>query len=133
MLYALKSNEDSEKLLDVASKKGVKTSIFMKTSAHIFGEKRFYVEQLPFGISKGKATKALADLLDIKEGRIFGIGDYYNDIDMLKQVDIGAATKEAPRELKEIAKYTTCEAKNGAVADFINYLTEVFGKEEKDG
>ena len=48
-------------------------------------------------------------------------------------MDIGAATSEAPEELKKEADFITCEAKNGAVADFINYLTETFGKEENNG
>lgn len=133
VLYTVKTEQEAEKLLEILSEKGSKTCLFMKTSADIYGEKRFYVEQLPYGISKGKAVKEMAKILGIKNGGVFGIGDYYNDIEMLKCVDIGAATMEAPCELKKEAKYITCEAKNGAVADFINYLTELFGEEENNG
>ena len=43
---------------------------------------------------------------------------------MIKTADIGAALIDSPDEVKAVAKTIVCEAKNGAVADFIDYLTE---------
>ena len=55
---------------------------------------------------------------------MFAIGDYYNDLEMIKIADVGAALAESPDEVKAVAKKVVCEAKNGAVAEFIDYLTE---------
>jgi hydroxymethylpyrimidine pyrophosphatase-like HAD family hydrolase len=62
-----------------------------------------YYEILPEGISKGETIKVLAGLVGIRIDGIMCIGDYYNDIEMLKVCAGGP-----------------CE--DGAVADFVEYL-----------
>ena len=81
---------------------------------------------MPKGVSKGTALKHLRSVLGIKDGCLFGIGDYYNDVEMLKVVDIPAVTLGAPDDLKQMAKYITCSCADGAVADFIDYLVKNF-------
>lgn len=102
------------------------TSDFNDSTANIYGSVKRYVEQMPKGISKGTALKHLRSVLGIKEGCLFGIGDYYNDVEMLKVVDIPAVTLGAPDDLKQMAKYITCSCADGAVADFIDYLVKNF-------
>ncbi len=108
------------------------SSQFVDTSAFIDGRRRYYYEQVPKGVSKASTLKLLCDMLNIKKSCCFAIGDYYNDLEMIKNADIGAALKNSPDEVKNVADMVVCDAKNGAVADFIDYLTEK-RKETKNG
>ena len=100
-------------------------SQFVDTSAVIYGRRRYYYEHVPKGISKACTLKTLCEILKIKKGCCYAIGDYYNDLEMIKAADIGAALSESPDEVKAIADVVVCEVQNGAVADFIDYLTEM--------
>lgn len=103
-------------------------SNFVRTNAHVYGRLRNYFEQLPFGVSKATSLDFLKKMLKVKEGGLFGIGDYYNDLEMICFSDIGAATAEAPEDIKEKAQYITCPCAEGSVADFIDYLTKIKGE-----
>ena len=87
-------------------------------------EERYVLEQMPKGVSKATGLLKLADILGVKKGNIFAIGDYFNDLEMLKVADISAATFGAPDEIKSVCTVTVGSASNGAVADFIDYLYE---------
>ena len=76
--------------------------------------------------NKGNAVLKLAELLDIDKNNIGAIGDYYNDLDMLKAVSHPACCKQAPDELHKICEYVTCHCNDGAVADFINYIYKTY-------
>lgn len=84
-------------------------------------EKARYFEMLPAGINKGTAIKEMKKLYDAKYS--FGIGDFYNDRELISSADYGAATAAAPEEIKKIAIYVTCPCEEGAVADFINQIS----------
>jgi len=81
-----------------------------------------FIEILPKGINKACNLEKLAKVTNTEKGKIFCIGDYYNDLEMVRFADIGAFCENAPKELKEEADYIACDVKNGAVADFIYYL-----------
>ena len=69
----------------------------------------------------------LADLLGISYDRIMGIGDYYNDLELIKTAAVGAATDGAPNDVKSAADVVVVgRSGDGAVADFIEYLEERF-------
>ncbi len=74
------------------------------------------------GVNKGTGVSKLADILKISKENVAAIGDYYNDVDMLKTVNHPACCGQAPDDIKEICEYVACHCNNGAVADFINYL-----------
>ncbi|MBE6727686.1 MAG: HAD-IIB family hydrolase [Ruminococcaceae bacterium] len=99
---------------------------FKHTTADLGGKKRHYIEMVPCGISKATALKSLCKMLEIKNGAYFAIGDYYNDLEMIRDSDIGCFTADAPDELKAQADYIAGLGADGAVADFIDYLTEKF-------
>lgn len=123
ILYALNKSEDAKILKDTI--KDIKTSsIFLDTSAFLYGRKRYYLEQMPNGVSKSAGVKKLAEYLNIKKGNLFAIGDYYNDLEMLKIADVSAAPAESPKEIKDTVTCVTGSVENGAVADFIGYLTK---------
>lgn len=84
-------------------------------------EKAKYFEILPIESTKGAALKRLKELYNCKYS--FGIGDFYNDIELIKEADYGGVVESAPEELKQIANYVTCPCEDGAVADFIKQIS----------
>jgi Cof subfamily protein (haloacid dehalogenase superfamily) len=105
---------------------------FLEQRAHdgveyVFSSLRYY-EALPTGITKGSTVKVLADLLHIEHSRIMGIGDYYNDLALVEAAAIGAVPENAPEELKFAANVVVCSCAQGAVADFIEYIEQRFGR-----
>ncbi|MGN0487470.1 MAG: HAD family hydrolase [Acutalibacteraceae bacterium] len=71
---------------------------------------------------KGNAVLQLAKLLHVPESNICAIGDYYNDLDMLKTVAHPACCAQAPRAIHEVCEYHACHCNQGAVADFLHYI-----------
>ncbi len=112
----------SDKLIAFAEKISEHGSFF-KTSYKICGDKRYIVELVPKNSTKATGIKELAKILGIKKGGIFAVGDYYNDIEMIAAADVGAATKDAPEEVRLVADITVKSASEGAVADFIDFLS----------
>lgn len=102
------------------------TSVFMDTCAMIGGEFQSYHELVPIGVSKASALSELCDILNIKKGCYFSIGDYYNDLEMIKTADISAVPISSPEDVKSQADYITVPCDDGAVADFIDYLKVKF-------
>ena len=80
-------------------------------------------ELFPLSNKKSTAMYFLADYLGVKHEKVFSIGDYFNDIDMLSAAKVSAAVKDSPKEIIEAAKYETkASCKEGAVAEFIYYI-----------
>lgn len=102
-------------------------SAFVDTSAVIVGKRRKYYEQFPFGVSKASALKKLCKILNVEKGGLFAIGDYYNDLEMIKTADISAVPSGTPEDVEMYADYTACSCEDGAVADFIDYLAKKKG------
>lgn len=100
-------------------------SDFSVTSAVLYGRKRVYYEQFPKGVSKASALDRLCKILEVKKGGFFAMGDYYNDIEMIKKADISAVPAGAPQEVAACADFRAGKCEDGAVADFIDYLTEL--------
>jgi Cof subfamily protein (haloacid dehalogenase superfamily) len=85
-----------------------------------------YFEVLPDGVSKGTTAKLLADMLDIRHDKIMGIGDYYNDLELIEISAFGAVPSGAPDDMKRAADLVVGKCEDGAVADFIEYLEAKF-------
>lgn len=124
VLYTLGDERNAEKIRRLVEKTP-NSCEFLNTSATFDGRKRFYLEQVPIGISKAEGVKKLVNILGIEEGNLFAIGDYYNDLEMLRFASLSAAPFNSPKEVKEKATYITKNVENGAVADFIDYLTKM--------
>ncbi len=84
-------------------------------------------ELLPRNISKGAALKILADELGIAAEDIFSIGDFYNDVELLRESAIAAVPSGAPDDLKALADVVVGPCQIGAVADFVEYLEDRLG------
>lgn len=102
-------------------------SSFVDTSAVIAGKRRRYYEQFPKGVSKASALDKLCKILNVKKGGLFAIGDYYNDLEMIKKADISAVPAGTPKDVEMYADCTVCSCEDGAVADFIDYLAKKKG------
>lgn len=80
-----------------------------------------YLELLPAGVSKGKALLKAREYMG-SEYRIYAVGDYYNDMEMIKVADVGIAMQNAVIPLKEIADVITVSNDENAIADIINHI-----------
>jgi Cof subfamily protein (haloacid dehalogenase superfamily) len=81
-----------------------------------------FMEMIPAHISKGYALEILMAQLGLRREQLVCIGDFYNDLEMIELAGIGAATAEAPAEIRAAADLITGSYTQGAVADLIEYL-----------
>jgi Cof subfamily protein (haloacid dehalogenase superfamily) len=77
--------------------------------------------------TKGQAALQLKEYLENLEYfggsiKLFAIGDYDNDMEMLKAADFGAAPESALEHIKQAAKIITASCENGAVASLIDII-----------
>ena len=125
IIYFLENEEQAKTVFEI-SKEYENECVFYPTGTTINGEKQNYCEQIPRGVSKASALDELKGLLGIGKGGYFAIGDYYNDLEMINAADISAVPADSPDDIKRAATFVAGSAKNGAVADFIEYLEERF-------
>ncbi len=77
--------------------------------------------------TKGTALDKLRELL-ISQGRadeslkIYAVGDFLNDLDMLRHCDVPCCPANAIDEVKSVAKLHLCRCDDGAIADLIERL-----------
>jgi hydroxymethylpyrimidine pyrophosphatase-like HAD family hydrolase len=78
----------------------------------------------PGGCSKAQGLAQVTEQLAISPSEVVAIGDWYNDVSMLKWAGQSFAMGQAPDEVKEAAKHalrSTAET-GGAVAEALAYL-----------
>ena len=80
------------------------------------------LEVVSRGVNKGAAVLKLAELLNIEKSNTAAIGDYYNDVEMLRRVAHPVCCGQAPDDIKQMSEYVACHCNDGAVADFIDYI-----------
>lgn len=76
----------------------------------------FFVDVLHEKTSKGNALKALADGWGIRREEVLAIGNYYNDLDMLRYAGLGIAMANSPEEVKSAADAVTGSNNEGGVS-----------------
>ena len=81
-----------------------------------------FLEMLPEGVDKGLGLRELIRHTNFKRENVFAIGDYFNDLELLKEAGVSAVPENAPEEIKSAADYTVCHCNDGAVADFIELM-----------
>ena len=81
---------------------------------------RTLFEILPKGIDKEVALKKIAEILGVKREKTIAVGDYNNDIRMIKYAGLGVAVSNAIDELKKEADYVTVSNNESAIAAIIN-------------
>ena len=79
-------------------------------------------EILPKGISKGTVLAKLAELLGVDPRRTIAVGDYNNDVSMIRAAGLGIAVANACEEAKQAAKHITVSNDEDAIAKIIEDL-----------
>ena len=75
--------------------------------------------------NKGDALKKVQKLLNISKEDTMVFGDYHNDIEMLQEATYSFAMKNAHRDIKAIANYTTESNNNFGVERVLEKLVQV--------
>ena len=79
-------------------------------------------EILPKGVSKGSALPILAKSLGVDMKNTIAVGDYDNDITMLKAAGVGYAVSNATAAAKAAADKITVSNEEHAIAKIISEL-----------
>lgn len=85
------------------------------------------LDVLPRGVSKALQLKHLRERL-LREGvlspRVFCIGDYDNDLEMLSAADFPLCPANASPAVKAICRREVCHCRNGAVAEALSLILD---------
>lgn len=84
---------------------------------YILYQHESYAEFVKKGYGKAVGMKMMTEHLGIPAKNCIAMGDSANDTDMLLAAGISVAMGNAIPEIKEICTYTSCDAKDGGVAD----------------
>lgn len=87
----------------------------------IRSERALY-EILPKGSSKGNLLPRLAAILGVKMARTIAIGDYNNDVSMIRTAGVGIAVANATEEAKAAADRITVSNEESAIAKIIGEI-----------
>lgn len=87
----------------------------------IHSERTLY-ELLPKGVSKGTLITKMAELLKIDPRRTVAVGDYYNDVPMIRAAGLGIAVANACPEARQAADVITVSNREHAIAAVIDGL-----------
>lgn len=115
VLFAIEP-EKMDRLISYVESKGWQGVDFVRSSKE-------YYEILPQNISKGAGLKAMRELCGLEDHTIVAVGDYNNDIEMLKEADIGVCPSNAVDDVKRIADIVldvSCE--EDAIAKVIDII-----------
>ena len=82
----------------------------------------YYLELLPIGSSKAEANRRMLEIMGKSDMKIFAIGDYYNDAEMIKDADFGVTVENAPEKIKELADLVVSKCEDGAITDLVEYM-----------
>ena len=79
-------------------------------------------EILPNGVDKGTLLTKMAELVGIDMKRTVAVGDYNNDVPMLRAAGLGVAVSNAVASAREAADYITVSNEEHAIAKIISEL-----------
>lgn len=85
----------------------------------IRSEKTLY-EILPKGVSKGAGLLKMVQICGLDANKTIAVGDYNNDVSMIKNAKIGIAVANAVPEAKKAANYLTVSNEEDAIAKIID-------------
>lgn len=81
-----------------------------------------YFEIMPAGVSKAQALRRLCALQNIPLENTVVIGDYYNDIDLMRAAGHAVAVGNAPTEVKLVADEVVSSCRSGGVGEYLYNL-----------
>lgn len=107
---------------DVVQKIIAFTETFAHPEVRFVTSSAYFLEMLPLQANKGDALRRLVRMLGFEMKNVYAIGDYYNDVELLKAAGVSAMPQNAPDELKPNADLLVCGCSDGAVADLIETI-----------
>lgn len=110
-------NEENISIL----KEIINTHPMAKEFDFVRSEETLY-EILPKNVSKGNILLKMAQILGVDEDKTIAVGDYNNDISMLKSAKVGVAVSNAVPDVKKIANYITVSNEESAIANIIENI-----------
>lgn len=87
-----------------------------------------FFEMLPSNISKSTAVTKMLELTGRKDKKVYAVGDYYNDLEMIRDADVGFAVADAPEEVRAVADVVVARCDDGGFAEVINYIISEHNK-----
>ncbi|WP_283606599.1 Cof-type HAD-IIB family hydrolase [Faecalispora anaeroviscerum] len=81
-----------------------------------------FLEMLPEGVDKGSGLIEILRQTGMTRENLVAIGDYYNDVEMLRAAGFAAVPSNAPADIQQMADLVVGDCRDGAVADLIEYL-----------
>ncbi len=100
------------------------TKTFEHKAVRFVTSSPYYLEMLPVNADKGSALNEVIRLGGFSREQVYAIGDYYNDVELLKAAGFAAMPQNAPDDLKHLADLVVCSCDDGAVADLIEYIEQ---------
>lgn len=85
-----------------------------------------YFEIMTSNASKGIALHELCSYLNIPVENSIAIGDYFNDLEIMKAAGYAVAVKHAPIEVQKVADEITASCTEGGVGQFIYSLIKKY-------
>jgi P-type E1-E2 ATPase len=80
-----------------------------------------YLEIHPEGVSKAAMISKMKEIHG-GDHTVVALGDFYNDLEMLREADFGIAMGNAPDEVKAVADMVTLTNDEGGVSEVIESL-----------
>lgn len=77
------------------------------------------LEIMPSGVNKGTALAELAGMLGLDAAQVMAMGDYDNDLDMIRYAGLGVAMGNASERVKTVADHVTLTNEESGVAEAI--------------
>lgn len=116
------SPEDMDYIQIFVRQRGYDTVSFVKSSD-------MFYEMLPKGVSKGSALAEYRELPGWEDFTFVSIGDFDNDIEMIREADLGACPSSAEVSVKNAAGLVLSHSnEDGAVAELIDHIIARCGK-----
>jgi Cof subfamily protein (haloacid dehalogenase superfamily) len=84
-----------------------------------------YIEFLPPGIDKSAGLKAVASALNLHREEVAAVGDYLNDLEMVRWAGFSGAVANGTREVREQADLVVASNDGDGVAEFIRAALEL--------
>lgn len=85
-----------------------------------------YYEIMPAGVNKGSALHSLCRLVGVGAQDTFAIGDYYNDLELLKAAGHPVAVGNAVPEVKMLCEEVVLPCMNGGVGQLLYRLIKQY-------
>ncbi len=122
VLFAIEP-EKMDRLMGYVEAKGWSGVDFVRSSKE-------YYEILPLNISKGTALEKMRDICGMEDYTFVAMGDYNNDIEMLRAADFAICPSNAVDDVKEVCDLVldfSCE--EDAVAHAVEYIYSRLNRE----